>query len=193
MKKKRTAEKRLDLDATEAASGAITEDKTRDIYHALTIDEEFYLAICLTGVVEAYALRNGCPLTRLEMECPTAYRRAEGWVTRRVGCDVALDIILREAGREIGVHFARACLAPHQSRRPATARVLTTGASSRDLIIISTVLCQISIGGEETKKDSQKPGSFPPMFHCQPFWNITEYPNVASLAMVKSTPCGPGE
>lgn len=112
-KKKRTAEKRLDLDATEAASGAVTEDKTRDIYRALAIDEEFDLAICLTGVVEAYALRNGCPLTRLEMECPTADGRAVGGVTRREGWDVALNIIRHIAGREIGVHFAGAFLAPH--------------------------------------------------------------------------------
>jgi len=61
-----TAKERLYLHTTDAASLARTEHKTRDVYPALAINKEFQLAVFLTRVVEAHALRYGCPFTGLE-------------------------------------------------------------------------------------------------------------------------------
>jgi len=118
--KTRAPLKSLDLYAIDVASGVATKDKIRDLYLALSTDEEFNLAVRFAHVVEAYALRDGRPFVRLDIRRPATDGRAVAGVARREKLHVALNLVLLEARREIGVHFACAFRAPHHSRRPAT-------------------------------------------------------------------------
>jgi hypothetical protein len=54
----------------DAASGRATKDKIRDLYLALSTDDEFDLAVRLAHVVEAYALREGRSFSRLDIRRP---------------------------------------------------------------------------------------------------------------------------
>jgi hypothetical protein len=104
---------------------------------AFSTEEEFNLAVRFAHVVEADALRDIWPFTRLNIRRLAAGGRA-GCTSRRVPRGIERHSL--EAGREVGVRLACTFLAPHHSRRPVAAIVTAARAPSRDLLTVPIVL-----------------------------------------------------
>lgn len=134
-----TSEERLHLDAADAASSLVTEDKALDGEDALALDEDLELAVLLTDVVEADALADRGACAGLEGPRAAADGGTVNVVAGRERRNVADGLVGRVVGREVGVRLTCTAGAPHEARGPASVIPTATRARNGGRRVVTSV------------------------------------------------------